>query len=245
MVDGDPEPSGVEAVAAARDRVGQQRPRRARWRGLEVVAEGEVAGHLEEGVVPGGDADLVDIGGADAFLDAGGRGVRRGALTQEVGHELDHARVDEQQVRVVEDHRRTGHLGVSGIDEVIQEPLPDLMGLHGSGCPSCVGAARRRGRPEYRRVDRLTLPGLPPHEAQPDRPPRVVPVEVDQHHALQVPAGALRRQPEPSPRATPDRVALVGAVSGGTVGVAVAVVSAATAAPEPRPGRHRRPPRSR
>jgi hypothetical protein len=48
-------------------------------RALEVVPEGEVAGHLEEGVVPGGDADLVDVRSADALLDAGGRGIGQGA----------------------------------------------------------------------------------------------------------------------------------------------------------------------
>ena len=39
---------------------------------LEVVAEGEIAEHLEEGVVPGGIADIVQVvvlaAGADAFL---------------------------------------------------------------------------------------------------------------------------------------------------------------------------------
>jgi hypothetical protein len=43
---------------------------------LEVVAEGEVAEHLEEGVVPGGVADIVEVvvlaAGAHAFLAGGG-----------------------------------------------------------------------------------------------------------------------------------------------------------------------------
>ena len=53
-----------------------------------------------------------------------------GALAQEVGHELHHARVDEQQVGVVEDHRGAGHLGVARVHEVIEESLPDLVCLH-------------------------------------------------------------------------------------------------------------------
>ena len=138
VIDGGPEPFGVEPVAALGDRIGQQRPGEFDGPALEVVAEGEVAGHLEEGVVPGGDTDLVDVRGPDALLDAGRRGVRRGALPQEVGHELDHARVDEQQVGVIEDHRGAGHLGVSCVDEVVGEPLPDLVGLHGSGLSLCV-----------------------------------------------------------------------------------------------------------
>ena len=39
---------------------------------LEVVAEGEVAVHLEERAVPGGLADLLDVQGAHALLHAGG-----------------------------------------------------------------------------------------------------------------------------------------------------------------------------
>ena len=38
---------------------------------LEVVLEGEVAQHLEEGAVAGGDADALDIRGADALLAGG------------------------------------------------------------------------------------------------------------------------------------------------------------------------------
>ena len=129
--DGRPQPLGVEPVAALGDRFGQQAPGQFDGPALEVVAEGEVSGHLEEGVVPGGDAHLVDVRGADALLNAGGGVVRGGPLAQEERHELDHAGVDEQKIRIVEDHRRAGHLGVSGVDEVIQETLPDLMGLHG------------------------------------------------------------------------------------------------------------------
>src|SRR5262249_10925161 len=38
---------------------------------LEVVVEAPVAEHLEEGVVAGGVADLLDVGGAEAFLHVG------------------------------------------------------------------------------------------------------------------------------------------------------------------------------
>jgi hypothetical protein len=63
---------------------------------LEVVAEGEVARHLEERVVAGGLADLVDVAGAHALLHAGRALVRRRLLTEEVRLELHHPRVDEQ-----------------------------------------------------------------------------------------------------------------------------------------------------
>jgi len=85
---------------------------------------------LEEGVVPGGDADLVDVGGADALLHAGRAVPRRGLLAKEERDELHHARVDEQQVGIVEDHRCAWHLGVTRLHEVIEEALPDLVCLH-------------------------------------------------------------------------------------------------------------------
>ena len=134
---GGPKTFGIKTVAARRHRVGQQRPGQFDGPALEVIAEGEVARHLKEGVVPGGDSNFVDIRGADALLDAHRSVERRCALAQEEGHELHHAGVDEQQVGIVEDHRGTGHLGVTGADEMIQEPLPDLMGLH--GCPWVPG----------------------------------------------------------------------------------------------------------
>ena len=130
QIDGGPESFGIHPVATLFDGIGQQRPGQLDRAAFEVVAEREVPGHLEERVVPGGDADFVDIRCADAFLDAGGRRVWRGALAEEVRHELHHARVDEQQVGVVEDHRGAGHLGVARLHEMIEETLPDLVCLH-------------------------------------------------------------------------------------------------------------------
>ena len=147
--------------------------------------------------MPGGDADLVDVGGADALLDAGRAVPRRRALAEEVRHELHHAGVDEQQVGVVEDHRGAGHLGVARVHEVIEESLPDLVCLHVLLSLSFLG-----GSANYLRLfDRTTVPvavaalksqrtGAAPSaysavdEAQPHRAPRVVPVQVDQHDAL-------------------------------------------------------------
>src|SRR5205085_7726335 len=77
-VDGDPELLRVEAVAAVGLRAGQQLPGVRDGAFLEVVAEGEVAAHLEERAVPGGLADLLDVRRAHALLDAGG--ARRGRL---------------------------------------------------------------------------------------------------------------------------------------------------------------------
>ena len=68
---------------------------------LEVVAEGEVAQHLEEGEVPGGRADDVDVDRPEALLDGRGPGPRRLLLPEHVGLELHHPGVGEQQRRVV------------------------------------------------------------------------------------------------------------------------------------------------
>ena len=71
--DGEPEPLGLEAVD-----VDQQLPGEADRVFLEVIAEREVAEHLEERVMARGAADVLEVvvlaAGADAFLR--GRGAR-------------------------------------------------------------------------------------------------------------------------------------------------------------------------
>ena len=177
-VDRRPELLRVDAVSAVVHRRGEQIPRKADGLTLEVVAEREVARHLEEGVVAGGDADLFDVECADTLLHAGGAVERRGLFTEEVGLERHHACVDEQQVGIVEDQRGTGHLGVSGLDEVIQESLPDLMRLHwvlvlgGRGACTSVVTVGTRARanpticdiPAYRRVTRTPEERLREHK---------------------------------------------------------------------------------
>jgi hypothetical protein len=77
---------------------------------LEIVAEGEIAEHLEEGVMAGGVADIVEVvvlaAGAHAFLR--GRGARIGPLllAGEDVLELHHAGIGEHQRRVVARHER-------------------------------------------------------------------------------------------------------------------------------------------
>ena len=58
---------------------------------LEIIAEAEVAQHLEEGVVIGGAADVVDVAGPQAFLAGGGPGEFQLAAAEEVVLELVHA----------------------------------------------------------------------------------------------------------------------------------------------------------
>ena len=78
LVDGGPDLVGVEAVATLALGRGDQLPREPDGAFLEVVAEREVAVHLEERAVPGGLADLLDVTGAHALLH------RRGAVPERV-----------------------------------------------------------------------------------------------------------------------------------------------------------------
>src|SRR5690606_23680882 len=137
LVDRHPQPALVEPVATVGLRLGDQVPRVLDGAFLEVVAEREVARHLEERVVPGGLADLVDVAGTHALLHAGRARVRRRSLAQEVGLELHHACIDEQQVRVVQDTRRAGALAGSTCGEILQAAFSDLMCLHGFSCYGC------------------------------------------------------------------------------------------------------------
>ena len=68
---------------------------------LEVILEREVAQHLEEGTVAGGDADALDIRGADALLAGGHAVAGRLLLCEEPLLHRGHAAVDEQQAGVI------------------------------------------------------------------------------------------------------------------------------------------------
>ena len=163
-----PQAVGIKSVAAGALVGRQQFPGELDGVFLEVVAETEVAVHLEERAVTARLADLFDVTRAHALLHAGRARERRRGLTEEVRLERHHAGVDEQQVGIVEDQRGTGHLGVSGLDEVIQEALPDLMRLHwvlvlgGRGACTSVVTVGTRARanpticdiPAYRRATR-------------------------------------------------------------------------------------------
>ena len=115
---------------------GEQLPRPVDRFLLEVVAERPVAEHLEEGVMARGIADRVEVvvlaAGTQAALHVGRAHVRQLLAAEEDVLELDHARVREQQGRVVTRHeRRRGHDSVAlGLEEV-EEGLADFgAGFH-------------------------------------------------------------------------------------------------------------------
>ena len=137
---------GVEAVLGELPDFGDQFPGPVDGFLLEVIAEGPVAEHLEEGVVVGVEADVFEVvvlaAGADAFLGVGGAGVAagdgagplgdvRGALAEEDRHELVHAGVGEQQVGRVRHQARGGHDGVPLRLEEIEERLAYFRTGHG------------------------------------------------------------------------------------------------------------------
>ena len=67
---------------------------------LEIIAEAEVAQHLEERVVIGRAADVVDVAGPQAFLAGGGPGEIELHLAQKMILELVHSRRREQDRRI-------------------------------------------------------------------------------------------------------------------------------------------------
>ncbi len=126
-VDGHPESVGVEAQD-----IGHELPGEGAGVGLEVVAEAEVAHHLEEGEVATGSADLVEVvvlaAGPHALLD-GYRPVPWGWLfSHEVGLEGDHSSYREQQRGVVWDQATGGLMVVAPVDEVVDECAPYAVG---------------------------------------------------------------------------------------------------------------------
>ena len=99
---------------------------------LEIVAEGEIAEHLEKGVVARGVADIVEVvvlaAGAHALLR--GRGARIGALLEpgEDVLELHHAGIGEHQRRIVARHQRArGNDLVTVLPEIVEESRPDFV----------------------------------------------------------------------------------------------------------------------
>ena len=132
-----------ELLGRQRELAGDQRPGMLDRLLLEVVAEGEIAEHLEEGVVARGVADVVEV----VVLAARAHGLlgcgrpRIGALldTGEDVLELNHPGVREHQGRIVARHqRRRRHDLMAVAREIVEEGGPDLVdAAHGLICSLC------------------------------------------------------------------------------------------------------------
>ncbi len=116
---------------------------------LEIIAEAEIAEHLEEGVVTRGVADVFQVvvlaAGTYALLAGGGTGI--GALLQaeEAVLELVHAGVGEQQGRVVRRNQRTGgHASVALLFEEAEEGFTDFCAFHRFLPEDCGRTAAKR-----------------------------------------------------------------------------------------------------
>ncbi len=100
--------------------------------GLEVVAEREVAEHLEEGEVARGLADVLDVRRAEGALAGGDARRRRRLHAQEVGLVLLHAGGGEQDAGVARGHE-TGRLAgqMPAGDEEVSIQVTDVGSVHG------------------------------------------------------------------------------------------------------------------
>ncbi|RIH82052.1 hypothetical protein Mrose_03476 [Calidithermus roseus] len=137
LVDGDVDAVGVEAQPLGR---GEELPGPLDGLLLEVVAEGEVAQHLEDGLVAVGAPHVLDVAGAHRLL-AGGHAAplalvarKYRFLAHEVGLERGHAGVDEQEGGVVlRDHAEGGQPQVPLALEEAEELLADFGGAGPAG----------------------------------------------------------------------------------------------------------------
>src|SRR4029079_5878001 len=142
--------------------------------GLEVVAEREVAQHLEERVVARGAADVLQVvvlaAGAHALLRRGRAREGRLHLAREEVLELVHPGVGEQKRRVVVRHqRRARDRLVALLGEVVEERAADGAGVgrgHGRtedyytlGTLPAVGLQRRRHLVHARQAERTGRDG--------------------------------------------------------------------------------------
>ena len=130
------EDGGHKALGVQLQLTGQELPGVSDGLGLEVVAEGEVAQHLEEGVVPRRAAHVLQVivfaADPQALLRAGGGLVAAALLAGEHVLELHHAGVGEVERGIVgRDQRRAAHDLVSVAREVVQKQLSDGVGIHG------------------------------------------------------------------------------------------------------------------
>ena len=92
---------------------------------LEIIAEGEVAEHLEKGVMAGGVADIVEVvvlaACSHAFLRGRGANVTAFLDAGENVLELHHAGVGEHERRIVARHERTRR------DDLVPVPSEELQ----------------------------------------------------------------------------------------------------------------------
>ena len=141
---------------------GQQLPAERHGIRLEVVAEGEVAEHLEERMVARRAADILEVivlaARPDAFLGGGRPDVVAPLLAEEHALELHHARIGEEQCRVLtRDEGGGAHHGMAVLREVVEKTASEIIaGHHGRIIlirrrPSSAESGAAVSRPRRRR----------------------------------------------------------------------------------------------
>ena len=137
-----------QAALVEREVLGEQLPGEQDRALLEIIAEGEIAEHLEEGVVAGGIADIVEVvvlaAGAHAFLRRGrAQGFRLLGAGEHV-LERHHAGIGKHQGRIVARHeRRRGHHRVVVLGEEIEKGRADVVGARAGKMGVAHAAAQR------------------------------------------------------------------------------------------------------
>ena len=101
LIDGD-----VQLIGGDLQLFGQEFPGPGNDFLLKVILEAEVAQHLKEAAMAGGDADALNIRCTDALLAGGHAMARRLFLAEEPFLHGGHAAVDQQQAGVVFRHQR-------------------------------------------------------------------------------------------------------------------------------------------
>ncbi|MHC2377648.1 hypothetical protein ACVIHA_002023 [Bradyrhizobium liaoningense] len=122
---------------------------------LEIVAEREIAEHLEEGEMARGVADIVEVvvlaAGAHAFLRGGGALIGPLLHAGEDVLELHHAGIGEHQRRVVARHQWRGrHDLVAVLGKEVQKGRPDLVDAAHVHPIGCAGTRFLPSKPEVR-----------------------------------------------------------------------------------------------
>ena len=163
-----------EPVRRDPKRPGHELPREPDGLALKIIAEAEVAEHLEERMVPGGRADVFEVVvlAADAHALLRGRRPRVRPLLDAEEHvlELHHPGVREQERRIAGRHeRRARHAGVSLGLEVAEERLADLVR---AGPPGASGRAVTKRRPRPRAPARAPARPRRSRRRAPRRPDR-------------------------------------------------------------------------
>ncbi len=131
--------------------LGDQIPGKLNGKRLEIVAKGEVAEHLEEGVVPGSVADIVEVvvlaAGAHTFLRSHGAAVWALFQPREDVLELHHPRIGEHQGRIIaRDERRGRHDLMAMALEVIEKSRSNFVNADHDGY---LGLKPTAARAEY------------------------------------------------------------------------------------------------